>query len=130
MARLATVRPDGRPHLVVVTFALVDQTVVTAVDAKPKRTHDLQRLRNIAANPHVTLLIDAYAEDWSQLWWTRLDGTAEIVEDEPRRTDLVAPLVTKYTQYRTTPPPGPVVLITVEHEVSWAAGRAKPHRLD
>lgn len=121
VAHLATVRPDGRPHVVVVTFALAEDLVVTAVDHKPKRTRDLQRLRNIAAHPHVSLLVDHYEEDWSQLWWTRLDGRAEIVNDEPRRTHLLAALVTKYAAYRSRPPEGPVIAITVDEQVSWSA---------
>lgn len=121
VARLATVRPDGRPHLVPVTFALVGDQVVTAVDEKPKRTQDLQRLRNIAATPQVSLLVDAYAEDWSQLWWVRLDGPAEVVVDEPRRTELVAALVEKYPQYRAASPPGPVIVMAVERHTAWSA---------
>lgn len=124
VARLATVRPDGMPHLVVVTFALVRDdpgTVVTAVDTKPKRSQDLQRLRNIAANPRVSLLVDHYDEDWARLWWVRIDGTANIVTDEPRRTALTAPLLDKYEQYRTDPPAGPVVVITAQRRVGWSA---------
>ena len=121
---LSTVRPDGRPHLVVVTFAFASdesKTVVTAVDAKPKRTQELQRLRNIAANPRVSLLVDGYDEDWAKLWWVRIDGTAHIVADEPRRTELTRPLLAKYEQYCTDPPAGPVVVIAVVKRVSWSA---------
>ena len=121
VARLATVRSDGRPHLVPVTFALVGDHVVSAVDEKPKRTQDLQRLRNIAATPQVSLLVDAYSEDWSQLWWVRLDGSAEIVADGPRRTELVQALVEKYPQYQAAPPPGPVIVMAVERHTAWSA---------
>lgn len=121
VARLASVRPDGTPHLVVVTFALNGDTVVTAVDEKPKSTHGLQRLTNIEHHPAVTLLVDHYADDWSTLWWVRLDGTAEVVRDEPRRSELLDPLIAKYAQYRSVPPRGPVVVIEVRRVVSWSA---------
>ena len=121
VAHLATVRPDGRPHVVPVTFALVGGHVVMAVDEKPKRTHDLQRLRNIAAHPEVSLLVDRYDEDWTRLWWVRLDGPAEVVTDEPLRSELLEPLVAKYAQYRTEPPRGPVVRVTVARHTSWEA---------
>ena len=121
VARLATVRPDGRPHLVPVTFALLDDGhLVTAVDHKPKRTRELQRLRNVAAEPRVSLLVDHYAEDWSLLWWVRVDGTAEVVTEEPRRSELTGPLSAKYEQYAGTPPRGPVVLVAVTAVASWA----------
>lgn len=121
VGRLATVRPDGTPHVVVVTYALEGDTVVTAVDDKPKTTHDLQRLRNLRARPGASLLVDHYEDDWSRLWWVRLDGTAEVVTDEPRRSDLLAPLVAKYDQYRDAPPRGPVVLLSVRSATSWSA---------
>ena len=126
VGRLATVRPDGRPHVVVVTFALLDDdTVVTAVDAKPKRSQGLQRLSNIAAHPAVSLLVDHYDEDWTQLWWVRVDGIAEVVSEEPRRSRLVAPLVAKYPQYAEEPPAGPAIVLTVQSSRSWST---LPHR--
>jgi PPOX class probable F420-dependent enzyme len=121
VARLATVRPDGSPHLVAVTFALDGDTVVTAVDDKPKRTQDLQRLRNIDEHPAASLLVDHYEEDWARLWWVRLDGTAAVVRDEPRRTALLPPLVAKYAHYRESPPAGPVIVLTVTSTASWQA---------
>lgn len=126
VGRLATVRADGRPHVVPVTFALVPgeyaDALVTAVDTKPKRTMDLQRLRNIAAQPCVSLLVDHYDDDWSLLWWIRLDCAAQVISDEPRRGDLVVPLVEKYEQYREQPPEGPVIRLDVHTVASWRPG--------
>ena len=124
VARLATVRPDGAPHLVPVTFALVDDDrVVTAVDAKPKTTQHLQRLANIEAEPRVGLLVDHYDEDWQQLWWVRLDGTARVVRDEPERGGMIDALLVKYAQYADAPPTGPVVVVDVTDVRYWSAGR-------
>ena len=82
VAMLATVGPDGAPHVVPVVFAVHDDgeqtTVYTAVDAKRKSTQRLRRLANIEGNPRVSLLVDHYDEDWTQLWWVRADGLAEI----------------------------------------------------
>ena len=114
-------RPDGAPHIVAVSFALHADTVVTAVDAKPKRTHDLQRLRNLHQHPAATLLVDHYEEDWSKLWWVRLDGDAYVIRDEPGRTEALAPLVAKYEHYRDAPPRGPVITLHVRSAVSWSA---------
>ena len=79
VARLATVDPGGRPHLVPITFALDGDAIVTAVDHKPKSTTKLRRLENIAANPEVSVLADRYEDDWSRLWWARADGTARVI---------------------------------------------------
>lgn len=67
MARLATIGAGGQPHLVRVTFALAGDVVYTAVDAKPKQTTRIQRLRNIRASPRVALLADRYYADWARL---------------------------------------------------------------
>jgi PPOX class probable F420-dependent enzyme len=117
VAHLATVGPDRMPHLVPIVFAVVGNVIHTAVDGKPKRTRNLRRLANIAANPQVTVLADHYDdEDWAQLWWVRADGTAQICEEsEPA-------LLAKYPQYRTSPPPGPFLRITVGNWSSWVAG--------
>ncbi len=79
VAVLATVTPDGRPHAVPVCFALDGAVIYFAVDHKPKRTTDLQRLRNIAANPAVSLLAEHYEHDWNRLWWVRADGIARVL---------------------------------------------------
>src|SRR5260370_17250469 len=84
VARLATAGPDRRPHIVPITFAPADGSLFFAVDQKPKRTRNLQRLRNIVANPAVSVLVDHYEDDWFSLWWVRVVGTARIVEEGPQ----------------------------------------------
>jgi PPOX class probable F420-dependent enzyme len=116
VARLATVASDGRPHLVPVVFAVVGERIVTAVDAKPKSTSALRRLAHIAAHPAVSVLVDHYAEDWTQLWWVRADGEAHV------ETDVPAELVLRYEQYREQPPPGPTIVIDVQRWSGWAFG--------
>lgn len=118
MAHLATTRPDGAPHVVPVTFALVGNTVVTAIDQKPKSTRRLQRLVNIESNPRVALLTDDYREDWTRLWWVRVDGTASVVADHPR--GLLA-LTAKYAPYEIAPPEGPFITLGIERVSWWAS---------
>ena len=118
VARLATVRAGGRPHLVPCCFALLDETICSAVDAKPKSTLALQRLANIRAHPAVTLLVDHYADDWSTLWWVRVDGNATTMEGRDRDV-AVAALQDKYEQYRGDPPLGSVIAIAIESWRGW-----------
>jgi PPOX class probable F420-dependent enzyme len=117
VARLATVNPQGRPHVVPICFVIDGDTLYTAVDEKPKRTRRLQRLLNIEANPRVEVLIDGYDEDWSKLWWVRLRGTARI-GDDPRAVELLA---AKYPQYRERPPTGPVIAVRIDERIEWHA---------
>jgi PPOX class probable F420-dependent enzyme len=123
VARLATVDPHDRPQLVPITFAaLGEDTIVTAVDHKPKRTTELGRLRNIAANPAVSVLVDHYGEDWDELWWVRADGTGRVLRPpaEPElRTRALAALAHRYRQYREIPPAGAMIVIAVERWSGW-----------
>ena len=121
VARLATVGPEGRPQMVPITFAPADGSLYFAVDQKPKRTRHLQRLRNIAANPYVSVLVDHYEDDWSALWWVRVDGTARILEAGPEFEDAISLLTARYQQYRSNRPAGPVVAIKVERMTGWSA---------
>jgi PPOX class probable F420-dependent enzyme len=115
---LATADASGVPHLVPVVFATVGEQLALVVDHKPKRSTDLKRLRNIAANPHVCLLAEHYADDWSALWWARADGTACVSALTP---PVLAALQARYPQYRQTPPDGPAVAVTVAKWSGWSA---------
>lgn len=121
VARLATADAGGRPHLVPLCFALAGDRIVSVVDAKPKRTLELQRLANIRAQPRVSLLVDHYDDDWTRLWWVRADGTARVVGRGAEREDAVALLTAKYPQYEEKPPAGPVLEVTVDRWRGWSA---------
>ncbi|WP_448613608.1 TIGR03668 family PPOX class F420-dependent oxidoreductase [Modestobacter sp. URMC 112] len=121
VARLATVRPDGAPHVVPVVFALVDGTVYSAVDAKPKRTHRLQRLANVRADPRCALLVDHYEIDWSRLWWVRADGTGTVIDDPSATHPGIEALAARHPQYREERPAGPLLVVTVERWSGWSS---------
>jgi PPOX class probable F420-dependent enzyme len=118
VAHLATIRPDGRPHLVPICFAIAGNTLYFAIDQKPKRRLDLQRLRNIQASSRVSILVDHYEDDWTKLWWIRLDGHASEVTGARRMRSLEL-LANRYPQYAATRPPGPVVAVQIDHTVAW-----------
>lgn len=122
VARLATADGSGEPHLVPIVFALDGDAIHTCVDDKPKTTRQLRRLADIAANPRVSVLVDHYSDDWSQLWWIRIDGIATVHSTD---TDAGAigldALVRKYPQYQEKCPPGPVITIDRLRWRSWSA---------
>ena len=119
---LATVNDDGSPHLVPITFALTENTLVTGVDHKPKRTPSLKRLANIRRNPRVSVLVQHYAPDWSTLWWARADGTATLIEPDDRRHRVPAELLAKrYEQYRDSPIRGHIIEIEIERWSEWSS---------
>ena len=111
---LATVGANGAPHVVPVTFALLStddgaDLIVVTVDHKPKRTTELQRLRNVRHRPRVSFLADHYSSDWQQLWWVRADASAVVLEDDEQAASAIDALVGRYEQYRLQRPAGPVI---------------------
>jgi len=138
VGRLATITASGMPHLVPVVFALLGDVLYTAVDSKPKTTMALRRLANIDANGRASLLVDEYSDDWSNLWWVRVDGSAQVLEvdstvsrrvsqrlDHPDPVHVaVQALTRKYPQYVSQPPPGPVVEVRLTKWTWWEAAPA------
>ncbi len=121
VARLATIAPDGRPHLVPIVFVIHRQTLYTAVDGKPKRSRRLQRIENARSRPDVTVLADQYEDDWSRLWWVRLDGRARVL-DAGDEAELALRLLTeRYEQYRREQPGLPVLAIDIRTWRGWEA---------
>ena len=121
VAHLATADADGRPHMVPIVFALLNGQIVTAVDHKPKRTARLKRLENIRANPAVSVLADHYDDDWTSLWWVRVDGPARIAHEGSEFNEAIAALAAKYAQYQDRPPTGPAIAIDIEKITGWSS---------
>lgn len=135
-AVLATTRADGRPRLVPLAFA-ADQAasplvIYSALDEKPKSVADVRqlgRVRDLLARPQVSVLVDRWSEDWSELAWLRLDGTAEMLDPADagaaaEHAHALSLLRGRYAQYATQDLEGrPVIRITVERVASWSAGR-------
>ena len=126
LARLATVDERGRPHAVPVCFALENDTLYTPIDEKPKRGDPaaLRRLRNIAANPEVQVLLDAYDDaDWSRLRYVQLRGHATVIAPgEAPHARAVALLRARYAQYRDMDLASrPIIAVHVRRAVQWSA---------
>ncbi len=124
-AYLATVGPDGAPHIVPVVHDLTGDEIVVVVDHKPKRTQQLRRLANIRTHPQVAFLVDGWSPDWDRLWWVRADAVAEVVEDGPRHADGVARLQRRHVQYREHVPTGPLIVARVRRWTGWSAADSR-----
>ena len=125
VGHLATIDPDGRPHLVPVCFVYDGKALYTPIDRKPKRAAPakLARVRNIRAMPGVAFLIDEYQEDWTQLWYVLIRGRASVLPASARRERAAAirRLRTKYPQYslRMLADDAQIIRITPERITSW-----------
>lgn len=121
VARLVTVDAAGQPHAVPVCFVLQGETIFSAIDHKPKRGGQLRRVRNLTQTGRACVLVDEYAEDWSSLWWVRLDGAGRLVTWPNEADGAVAALVAKYPQYREHRPAGPVLAVDIVRWRGWSA---------
>jgi PPOX class probable F420-dependent enzyme len=120
VAHLATADAGGRPHLVPIVFALEDDVIYSAVDAKPKRTTELRRLANVRENPQVAVLADHYEDDWEELWWVRADGRGRVLEaGEPEARTAIGLLGERYPRQRGA---GSVLAVDVRRWSGWAHG--------
>jgi PPOX class probable F420-dependent enzyme len=122
VAHLATA--DGRaiPHVVPVCFAIVAHTLYITIDEKPKRgsAFSLKRLRNIAENPAVAVVVDRYDENWTRLGWVMLRGRAEILSKGAEHDEAQALLRSRYPQLGLMQiAQYPVIAVRIEQTTSW-----------
>jgi PPOX class probable F420-dependent enzyme len=129
VAHLATADQRAVPHVVPVCFAILERTLYITIDEKPKRSGvALKRLRNIAENPAVAVVVDHYDEDWTRLGWVMLHGHAEILGEGAEHANAQALLQTRYPQLRAMQISSrPVIAVRIERTNSWgdlsAAGK-------
>jgi len=122
VAVLGSIGPTGAPHLVPVVFAMDGERIHLAVDSKPKRGGELARVANLRRDPRCALLVHAYDEDWTRLWWARADGRATVVEDVPALERTVALLRDRYPQYSAgTRVTAPAIVVDVVRWSGWSA---------
>jgi len=122
IAHLATADRRAIPHVVPVCFVISARTLYITIDEKPKRQSNvaLKRLRNIAENPAVAVVIDRYDEDWTLLGWVMLRGHAEVLTGGTEHDDAQALLCSRYSQLRTMRiSQQPVIAVRIEQTTSW-----------
>ena len=127
VGRLATVDTRGRPAVIPFCFVYDGKVFYSPLDEKPKRSadpHDLGRVQDLLVLPEVTLLVDRWSEDWTQLGWLRAYGRGVILEPEPHEREehaaAVAALREKYPQYREQAlDDRPVIRMAIDRAVSW-----------
>ncbi len=131
VGRLATADRDGRPHVVPVCYVYENAAFFIPIDEKPKTTIRLKRLRNIAENPQIALVIDVYNADWSQLAWLMVQGRATVWEYGREQAGSLAALRQKYPQYRDMAlEQRPLIQITPERIVSWGTPMQVPRKTE
>ena len=122
VGRLGLVDDDGAPRVLPVTYAINGESLVTAVDQKPKqRTGEaLARVRWLRARPAAALTVDHYDDDWSALAWVQVLGSVRVLE-AASAPEAMASLAERYEPYRTDPPAGPLLVLEPDRLLWWHA---------
>lgn len=122
VARLGIVADDGGPRVLPVTYAVLEEAIVTVIDHKRKSVpvEQLGRLRWLKARPQAALTIDHYEEDWSRLAWIQAVGRVSIIDAGDAR-GAIAALTERYPAYRTNSPSGPVLALEPDRVLWWRA---------
>lgn len=120
VGRLGMTDDDGAPRVLPVTFALHEDSLWSAVDNKPKHAAEPARVRWLRARPRAALTVDHYDDDWARLAWVQVLGAVAVLAASEGSGALAA-LTAKYPRYRDDPPPGPLLRLTPERALSWAA---------
>src|SRR5258707_7025975 len=122
VAYLATADSRAVPHVVPVCFAIFEDTLYITIDEKPKRLSGfaLKRLKNIAENPAVAVVVDRYDEDWARLGWVMLHGRAEVLVEGSEHGAAQALLRGRYPQLRAMTIEGlPVIALRIASVARW-----------
>jgi PPOX class probable F420-dependent enzyme len=119
VGHLGLLDEDEQPRVLVVTYALWEGAIWSAVDRKPKRAAEPARVERLRRRPSVSFLVDRYDDDWSRLAWVELRGPVSI---EPLGPALDA-LAAKYPRYVTERPQGPLLRLVPERYGCWRASQ-------
>jgi len=130
VAHLGTVGASGAPLVVPICFALHRSRLFLSLDEKPKQRdpRELQRVRNLRANPRAAVVADRWDEDWTRLAWVHLSGPARVIEsgaeamsaDADLHTVAIALLREKYLQYRDMDlDDRPAIVMEIERVKTW-----------
>jgi len=122
VARIATLDPKGFPHVAPVCYASDESDIYVASDYGSRKT------TNLRINKKVSITIDEYDEDWTNLKGVHILGVAEIVESGPRFKKAKNLLEAKYPQYASLPiKEGETAIIRISPRkvVSWGLTKRK-----
>ena len=117
VCRIATVSAEGVPHVVPVCHAVNGQKLYIGSG------DDATKVRNLGANPRVTVVVDEYSDHWGSLKGVMIQGRARLIARGPEFTRARDRLYAKYPQYRKeaalSPSDSVIVEVTPTRVFTW-----------
>lgn len=120
IGHLSTADREATPLVVPVCFVFDGELLWSPIDAKPKSTRRLRRVRNLEANPRAALLVDHYEEDWRRLWWVLVHCRGEVTQRAAG--EVFDRLREKYPQYHEVEPGPELLRLTPQRLSCWRYG--------
>jgi PPOX class probable F420-dependent enzyme len=117
VAHLGLLDEHGEPRVQPVTFARIGDTIVSAIDDKPKRGIPA-RVERLRRHPRAAFTVDRYDADWTRLAWVQILGDITISDIEP---EALRALQHRYPAYRDRPPRGPQLKLRPVRVLTWRA---------
>ena len=117
VCRVATASAEGQPHLVPVCHVLAGGKLYIGSG------DDAAKVRNLKANPKITVTVDLYSDHWASLKGVMVQGRAKLIERGPAFQRAKRKLYEKYTQYAKeaalSPSDSVILEVTPTHVFSW-----------
>ena len=117
VCRVATTGAAGIPHVVPVCHALSGGKLLIASG------DNARKVKNIAENARVTVVVDAYSDAWSTLRGVMIQGRGRLIERGPRFRRGRDRLYRKYPQYprqaALSPSDSVIIEVTPTRVFSW-----------
>lgn len=85
--QVASLGPDGRPHLVPMWYALDDDGLIAFTTYAKS-----QKIKNLQRDPRITVMVEA-GEAYNELRGVMIDGEAEVITDDPEHTARIMALI-------------------------------------
>lgn len=111
--QVASLNPDGWPHLVPMWFAVNDGGLIAFTTY-----YSSQKVRNLERDPRITVLVET-GDVYNELRGLSIDGEAEIVRD-PQVTFRIRALISAKHEGKPRPP---MTTVPVEDLPNWAFKR-------
>jgi len=120
VCRIATASPEGQPHLVPVCHVVAGGKIyLGSSDRGPK-------VRNLKANPRITVTVDLYSDHWGSLKGVMVQGRAKIIERGPAFHRAKKKLYAKYSNYAAdaalSPSDSVIIEVVPAHVYMWGIG--------
>ena len=117
VCRIATIDPSRTSHNVPVCHVLVGARIYFASEKRAKK------VRNVARNSRITVVLDEYSDDWSRLKGLMIVADARVIEKGRMFDRARKALYRKYPQYRKYVPieegEAVIVELTLRKRFSW-----------